>query len=109
MCIVCVLQVTHAFEPAWKAKVGLGSFWAASGLDQLVVSAWMRAESASALPTPHIDVLDIDEEYEWLGSPSACAVSATAWQHCVAVVGLDPARKGHALDVAIVVGHAAGK
>ena len=49
---------------------------------------------------------DIDEGYEWLGFATPCQLSYTEWRHCVAPVPLEPKRKGHALDVAIVVGHA---
>ena len=61
------VEVTHPFEPAWKAKVALGSFWAVGGFDQLQISFWARAESPDKVPSPHIDVTDIDDKYAWLG------------------------------------------
>jgi hypothetical protein len=61
------VQVTTAFDPPWKAKVSLGSFWAVGGMEQLVVSYWVRAErteqAGAALPSPRADVTDIDAKY----------------------------------------------
>ena len=102
------VQVDQAFNPAWKAKVALGSFWAVSGFEQLQVSYWARAESPDALPAPHVDVTDIDEGYAWLGYPDACELSYTEWRQCIAPVAVAASRKGHALDVSIVVGHTKG-
>ena len=102
------IDVKAPYEPAWKAKVALGSFWAVSGFEQLVVSFWGRAESSDAVPAPHIDVTDVDEGYQWLGYGTPCTFSATEWRQCTAPVPISPARKGHALDVAIVVGHRRG-
>ena len=104
------VEVTHPFDPAWKAKVALGSFWAVSGFEQLLVTFWARAEAGggSSTPSPHIDVTDIDDGYEWLGYAVPCELSATEWRQCVAPVPLAASRKGHALDVAIVVGHSKG-
>ena len=55
------VEVTKAFDPAWKAKVALGSFWAVDGFTQMVISLWVRGEGSSQQLTPHIDVLDLDE------------------------------------------------
>ena len=65
------VDVAHPFDPPWKAKIALGSFWAVGGLEQLAVTYWARAEPGSGqLPSPHTDVTDIDEGYQWLGDPS---------------------------------------
>ena len=103
------VDVAHPFDPPWKAKIALGSVWAVGGLEQLAVTYWARAEPGSGqLPAPHTDVTDIDEGYQWLGDPSPCELSHTEWRQCRAAVPIDPKRKGHALDVAIVVGHTKG-
>jgi hypothetical protein len=102
------VEVFHPFTPAWKAKVALGSVWAVSGFEVLQVSFWARAERPDALPALHVDVTDIDEGYQWLGYAPPCQLSYTEWRQCVAPVPLTPARKGHALDISIVVGDARG-
>ena len=45
--------------------VALGSFWAVGGFTQLMITFWARAETADAVMSPHIDVTDIDDNYEW--------------------------------------------
>ena len=102
------IDVQAAYDPPWKARVALGSFWAVGGLEQLAVSFFARAEAADRLPSPHLSVTDIDQGYQWLGAPDGCALSATEWRLCAFAVPLDASRKGHALDVAIVVGHTVG-
>ncbi|KAL1523151.1 hypothetical protein AB1Y20_018106 [Prymnesium parvum] len=106
------VSVTKPFDPPWKAKVALGSFWVAGGMQQLTVSFWAKAEPPTAagapLPAPRTDVLDLDDNYEWLGHWEPCTLSTTAWTQCFAPISLSAAHRGHALDVSIVLGHTAG-
>ena len=106
------VSVTVAFDPPWKAKVSLGSFWAVSGMQQLVVTYWAKVEAPAVpggpLPLPHVDVLDLDEDFEWLGFWQPCTIAPDHWTLCQAAVSLGTNRRGHALDVSIVIGHIAG-
>ena len=65
-------------------------------------------ESEPSVPEPHVDVIDVDAKYKWLGYWEPCALSAYEWRLCHAAVPLDGSVRGHALDVAIVLGHKAG-
>ena len=100
------------FDPPWKAKVALGSFWAVGGMQQLVVTYWAKAEAptppGAALPMPRVDVLDLDEGYEWLGYWEPCTLASDRWTLCRASVPLEASRRGHAVDVSIILGHTAG-
>eukprot|EP00966_Prymnesium_polylepis_P178509 4134228-Prymnesium_polylepis.1 len=106
------VSVTKPFDPPWKAKVALGSFWAAGGMQQLVVSFWAKAEPPAVpgapLPAPRIDVLDLDDNYDWLGYWQPCALTTDSWTNCFAPIALTASHRGHALDVSIVLGHTAG-
>ena len=62
------VEVTRAYKPPHNAKVSLGTVWAVGGMEQLAVSFWARAESTAAgIPEPHVDVVDVNDKYRWLG------------------------------------------
>lgn len=54
-----------------------------------------------------VDVLDRDEASSWLGYWQRFNLSAVEWRGFEAVVPLPPGKRGHVLEVTLVVGYAA--
>ena len=54
-----------------------------------------------------VDVLDRDNSSEWIGHWQRFNLTAAAWRRFEALVPLPPAKRGHVLEVSVVVGHAA--
>ena len=78
------VDVTKRFEPAWHGMLGLGRHKLLPGYDTLRVSFWARALGKPAPPI-QLNVLDVDQDYRWLGHWEAFPLSAD-WARFEAMV-----------------------
>ena len=65
------------------------------------------AANAFAGPFVTVSVTDLDNATEWLGHWQRFNLSSSEWRRFEAAVPLPRAKRGHILDVAVVLGHAA--
>ena len=98
------VDVTKRFEPAWHGMLGLGRHKLLPGYDTLRVSFWARALGNPAPPI-QLNVLDVDQDYRWLGHWEAFPLSAE-WARFEAMVLVEHwrAMNAHQLDVTLLVG-----
>ena len=98
------VDVTKRFEPAWHGMLGLGRHKLLPGYDTLRVSFWARALGSPAPPI-QLNVLDVDQDYRWLGHWEAFPLSAE-WARFEAMVLVEHwrAMNAHQLDVTLLVG-----
>ena len=98
------VDVTKRFEPAWHGMLGLGRHKLLPGYDTLRVSFWARALGKPAPPI-QLNVLDVDQDYRWLGHWEAFPLSAD-WARFEAMVLVEHwrAMNAHQLDVTLLVG-----
>ena len=105
------LDVASAYEPAWHAKLRLGSFRVVDSMLNVTLHARLeRAPASATAPPPFVtvDVLDGSAgAVQWLGHWQRFNLTAAAWRRFEALVPLPPAKRGHVLEVSVVVGHAA--
>ena len=98
------VDVTKRFEPAWHGMLGLGRHKLLPGYDTLRVSFWARALGKPAPPI-QLNVLDVDQDYRWLGHWEAFPLSAE-WARFEAMVLVEHwrAMNAHQLEVTLLVG-----
>ena len=98
------VDVTKRFEPAWHGMLGLGRHGLLPGYDTLRVSLWARALGNPAPPI-QLNVLDVDQDYRWLGHWEAFPLSAE-WARFEALVLVEHwrAMNAHQLDITLLVG-----
>ena len=62
---------------------------------------------SSSEPYATISVTDLDNHSEWMGYWMRFNLSSTEWRRFEAPILIPPSKRGHTLDVALILGHAA--
>ena len=90
--------IRELFTPAWQGRLELGTIVAT--LNALTIRLWGRA---SRLAPIHANLIDSAAAYEWLAFWEPLNLT-NHWAEHSTVAPLDPTRRGHRLQMSLVMG-----